>query len=447
MPPRSRSPRRVPSGYEINPATGRKRKICPQGKIRSPKGYCVNAKKKSPKRRSLPEGYEINPATGRRRKICPQGKIRSAKGNCVNASPRRRRRRIRSPVQAPAPVVVPSPVQVPVENPKILNIDGPVTSVSISDDNHIAVGYNNSIKILDANGSEIKNLNDNKKIVTAVFSPDGQFIASANGDENFKLWNINSGNFKTQITGDSDNINVNSLSFSTDGKFIVSCSENGGSINLWNVENVLNPSLKNPYSKKLIRSMKNIGETEVTSIVISPDNKYIAAAVTDNGLCYETSVMVWSVDSGRIHYELENIIGERCETVAFSPDGKYIAAGTSSGREGEEIIIWNMEHGDVFKILKTNIRDVDNTVESISFSPDSKYIVTGSSDKTVKLWDINKGNVIRTLEGHRNSVNSLSFSADGRFIVSGSRDKTVRIWDITKSFDGKRKRKSKRRLF
>jgi hypothetical protein len=26
MPPRSRSPRRVPSGYEINPATGRKRK-------------------------------------------------------------------------------------------------------------------------------------------------------------------------------------------------------------------------------------------------------------------------------------------------------------------------------------------------------------------------------------------------------------------------------------
>jgi WD40 repeat protein len=437
MPPPSRSPTRVPSGYEINPATGRKRKVCPQGKIRSPKGTCVSAKKSARRSRSpvrVPSGYEINPATGRKRKVCPPGKIRSAKGTCVNA--KKSSRRSRSPVR------VPSPVQVPVENPKILNIDGPVSSVSLSNDNHISVGYNNSIKILNVNGSEIKNLNDNKKIVTAVFSPDGRFIASANGDENFKLWNINNGNFKTQITGDGDNINVNSLSFSADGKLIVSCSENGGSINVWNVENILNPTSNNPYHKKLVRSMKNIGETEVTSVVISADNKYIAAAVTDNGLCYETSVMVWSVDTGRIYHELENIIGERCETVVFSPDGKYVAAGTSSGREGEEVIIWDMENGDSFKILKTNIRDVDNTVESISFSPDSKYIVTGSSDKTVKLWDVNEGTVIRTLEGHRNSVHTLSFSADGRYIVSGSRDKTVRIWDIT-SFDGRKRKKYK----
>ena len=106
-------------------------------------------------------------------------------------------------------------------------------------------------------------------------------------------------------------------------------------------------------------------------------------------------------------------------------------------QEGEEVIIWNVEDGDSFKILKTNIRDVDNTVESISFSPDSKYIATGNSDKTVKIWDVNTGTVIRTLEGHRNSVSSLSFSADGRFIVSGSRDKTVRILKLT---DGRRRR-------
>lgn len=437
MPPRSRSPTRVPSGYEINPATGRKRKVCPQGKIRSPKGYCVNAKKKSPKRRSLPEGYEINPATGRRRKVCPAGKIRSPKGTCVNSSPRRRKRsRPASPIPSPARTQ---------ENPKILNIGSPVTSVSFSNDNHIAVGCNNSIKILDANnGSEVKNLTDNKKIVSAVFSPDGQFIASANGDENFKLWDINNGNFKTQITGDDDNINVNSLSVSRDGQFVVSCSENGGAINVWNVENVLNPSLKNPYYKKLVRSMKNIGDTELNSVVISPNNRFIAAAVTDNGLCYETAVMLWNVDSGMIHHELENIVGERCETVAFSPNGKYIAGGISSGREGEEVIIWNVENGELFKILKTN-NNVDNTVLSISFSPDSKFIVTGNSDKTVKLWNVNEGTVIRTLDGHTNIVNSLSFSADGRFIASGSKDKTVRIWDITSFTDGRRKRRSKKR--
>lgn len=95
---RSRSPRRVPSGYEINPATNRIRKVCPPFKIRSPRGYCINIPR-SPRRtnypRRVPAGYEINPATNRLRKKCPVGKVRSPRGSyCVL---RRRRNRSRSP--------------------------------------------------------------------------------------------------------------------------------------------------------------------------------------------------------------------------------------------------------------------------------------------------------------------------------------------------------------
>jgi len=54
----------------------------------------------SSKRKSLPPGYEINPATGRKRKSCPSGKIRSEKGSwCVNDKSLRkssRKRRSRS---------------------------------------------------------------------------------------------------------------------------------------------------------------------------------------------------------------------------------------------------------------------------------------------------------------------------------------------------------------
>ena len=85
------SPKRksLPAGYEINPATGRKRKVCPPGKVRSPgRSHCISSgarknKRKSPKRKSLPAGYEINQRTGRRRKVCPPGKVRSQRGNCV----------------------------------------------------------------------------------------------------------------------------------------------------------------------------------------------------------------------------------------------------------------------------------------------------------------------------------------------------------------------------
>ena len=103
-----RSPRIMRSGHEINPATNRIRRKCPSGKVRSPRGnHCVNARRlsRSPRRsraRSpirVPSGYEINPATNRKRKVCPSGKIRSLRGYCVKSrrtSPRRSRSRSRS---------------------------------------------------------------------------------------------------------------------------------------------------------------------------------------------------------------------------------------------------------------------------------------------------------------------------------------------------------------
>ena len=105
------SPKRksLPAGYEINPATNRRRKVCPPGKVRSPgKPYCVKQRSGSPrrksksKRKSLPAGYEINPRTGRRRKVCPPGKQRAhyAPYYCIK-SPRRNssspRRKSKSP--------------------------------------------------------------------------------------------------------------------------------------------------------------------------------------------------------------------------------------------------------------------------------------------------------------------------------------------------------------
>ena len=48
------------------------------------------------KRKSLPAGYEINPVTGRKRKICPSVKIRSEKGNCVNVSKRKLKKKRKS---------------------------------------------------------------------------------------------------------------------------------------------------------------------------------------------------------------------------------------------------------------------------------------------------------------------------------------------------------------
>ena len=70
------------------------------------------------------------------------------------------------------------------------------------------------------------------------------------------------------------------------------------------------------------------------------------------------------------------------------------------------------------------------SVESVAISPDGKTIVSGSSDETIKIWDIQSGECLKTLKGHSEWADSVAISTDGNTIASGSRDKSIKIWDI-----------------
>jgi len=69
-------------------------------------------------------------------------------------------------------------------------------------------------------------------------------------------------------------------------------------------------------------------------------------------------------------------------------------------------------------------------VTSVTFSSDGKLLVSGGGDKTVKLWDVQTGGVVKTFHGHTKDVFSVSISADCTMIASGSEDKTIHLWDI-----------------
>jgi len=57
--------------------------------------------------------------------------------------------------------------------------------------------------------------------------------------------------------------------------------------------------------------------------------------------------------------------------------------------------------------------------------------VTGSSDGTARIWDLDVGECLGTLEGHTDTVDSVTLSADGRRVMTTSDDDTeVRVWDF-----------------
>jgi Prp8 binding protein len=63
------------------------------------------------------------------------------------------------------------------------------------------------------------------------------------------------------------------------------------------------------------------------------------------------------------------------------------------------------------------------------FSPSN--ILSCSADKTVAIWDSNKGTRIRKFIEHTGIVNSCCAARDSEYLVgSGSDDCTAIIWDI-----------------
>jgi small GTP-binding protein len=89
------------------------------------------------------------------------------------------------------------------------------------------------------------------------------------------------------------------------------------------------------------------------------------------------------------------------------------------------------------KLLRT-LRGHGRTVRGVAIAPSGLLLAidpsglllaSGSADRTVMLWDIQTGELLRTLEGHKDYVWTVAFHPDGRLLASGGHDGAVKVWD------------------
>jgi WD40 repeat protein len=66
----------------------------------------------------------------------------------------------------------------------------------------------------------------------------------------------------------------------------------------------------------------------------------------------------------------------------------------------------------------------------VEVTPDGRRAVSASADRTLRLWDLETGQTLRTLEGHTSRVTVVAVMPDGRRAVSRSDDRTLRVWDL-----------------
>ena len=77
---------------------------------------------------------------------------------------------------------------------------------------------------------------------------------------------------------------------------------------------------------------------------------------------------------------------------------------------------------------------------ALSYFEDQLYLLSGSEDKSLKQWNVHTGDVRKTFEGHESSVTCCALSHPEKgfqdksgkdvYLFSGSSDKTIKQWDI-----------------
>ncbi|PGH12115.1 hypothetical protein AJ80_06836 [Polytolypa hystricis UAMH7299] len=94
----------------------------------------------------------------------------------------------------------------------------------------------------------------------------------------------------------------------------------------------------------------------------------------------------------------------------------------ATGSYDATIKIWDTETGQEIRTLRGH----QSGIRCLQF--DDTKLISGSLDRTIKVWNWRTGECISTYTGHQGGVVSLHF--DASLLASGSMDNTVKIWNF-----------------
>jgi WD40 repeat protein len=66
----------------------------------------------------------------------------------------------------------------------------------------------------------------------------------------------------------------------------------------------------------------------------------------------------------------------------------------------------------------------------VAITPDGCRAMSASARGTLRLWDLESRQLVRTLEEHAQPINTVTLTPDGRWAISASSDHMLRVWDV-----------------
>ncbi len=158
-------------------------------------------------------------------------------------------------------------------------------------------------------------------------------------------------------------------------------------------------------------------ESKPRAIALSPDGSLLA---TDGGY---NQIQLWDWQSSQLNATLTGHNSE-VNALAISPNKQILVSGDQQG----QAIIWNLRTGEIANTLTRSRPNLSNPITSVVISSNGQTLITGSN-QGIELWDLNTGRLVLTLPESA-EANAIAISPDSRTLVSGHLDNTVKVWNL-----------------
>lgn len=289
--------------------------------------------------------------------------------------------------------------------------------------------YTGSIRHL-VFGQAIRTLDSHKGLVKCMtFSHDSLLLASASDDLTVKLWRTRNGDL-IQEYAEYPGI-ATAMAFSHDSSLLAVASDD------------CTIRLHCARTMKCVQEFNNQGR-QITSVAFSHNSAVIASASRDH------SIQLWQADvvpelsdqdeatDAGISADATDIIDHRGHivSVAFSQDGSFMA----SLSYGHTVQIWRTDTGECLRqfegwaVSDASPRQEPFPANCLAFSYDSLYLAVSLQEKTVTVWDVERGVFEQDFGGHEDSVTCIAFSQDSKLLASTS-GAWIRLWDFATGRD------------
>ncbi|KAJ3286351.1 hypothetical protein HDU79_006559 [Rhizoclosmatium sp. JEL0117] len=176
--------------------------------------------------------------------------------------------------------------------------------------------------------------------------------------------------------------------------------------------------------KKLILSDARTGATKSTligslqaimSVDFSRDGDSVMGTSNDN------SVKIWSISTSRLRHTLTGHIG-KVFSAKFTDSNRVV-----SGSHDRTLKVWDLNKGYCLKTIFTlsSCNDLD------LLDGEGTLIVSGHLDNNLRVWDTRSGNLVREVTGiHSQQISGVTVSHNQNYLLTTSRDNILKLIDI-----------------